>query len=143
VPRLSLPSSAAAHRVPKHTYAMSQAWKPTAARLRCSWLIGRWIQANLDGFRQILLPLNAKVIERLKESNPMIASLGPRITASKSARCSATSLQRVLGQFDPFSPGLDPNAPGGRLLLVAPNIVSVERGTQRRSRRLPALGLPA
>ena len=24
----------------------------------------RWIQANLDGFRQILLPLNAKVIDR-------------------------------------------------------------------------------
>ena len=30
----------------------------------------RWIQANLDGFRQILLPLNAKVIDRMKQSNP-------------------------------------------------------------------------
>src|SRR4030095_6921130 len=29
--------------------------------------------------------------------------------------------------FDPFFPGADSNAPGGRLLLVAPNIVSVER----------------
>src|SRR5436190_24063340 len=40
----------------------------------------RWIQANLDGFRQILLPLNAKVIEKLKQSNPTMANLGPRIT---------------------------------------------------------------
>ena len=28
---------------------------------------------------------------------------------------------------NPFFPGADPNAPGGRLLLVAPNIVSIER----------------
>jgi uncharacterized protein (DUF2342 family) len=40
----------------------------------------RWIQANLDGFRQILLPLNAKAIERLKDSSPTVASFGPRIT---------------------------------------------------------------
>ena len=36
----------------------------------------RWIQANLDGFRQILLPLNAKVIERMKQSSPTVASVG-------------------------------------------------------------------
>ena len=32
----------------------------------------------------------------------------------------------MLGQFDPFYPGAE-GEPGGRLLLVAPNIVSVER----------------
>jgi coenzyme F420 biosynthesis associated uncharacterized protein len=86
-----------------------------------------WIQANLDGFRQILLPLNAKVIERLNESNPMIASLGPRITGVEVGALLSYLSSKVLGQFDPFFPGLDPSAPGGRLLLVAPNIVSVER----------------
>ena len=39
-----------------------------------------WIQANLDGFRQILNPLNDKVAEKLKDSNSTMASIGPRIT---------------------------------------------------------------
>ena len=50
---------------------------------------------------------------------------------------------KVLGQFDPFFPGADADAPGGRLLLVAPNIVAIERELDVRTRRLPALGLPA
>ncbi len=87
----------------------------------------RWIQANLDGFRQILLPLNAKVIERLNQSNPTMANLGPRITGIEVGALLSYLSSKVLGQFDPFFPGADSNAPGGRLLLVAPNIVSVER----------------
>ena len=87
----------------------------------------RWIQANLDGFRQILLPLNAKVIERLKQSSPTMANLGPRITGMEVGALLSYLSSKVLGQFDPFFPGTDPHAPGGRLLLVAPNIVSVER----------------
>ena len=87
----------------------------------------RWIQANLDGFRQILLPLNAKVIERLNQSNPTMATIGPRITGIEVGALLSYLSSKVLGQFDPFFPGADANAPGGRLLLVAPNIVSVER----------------
>jgi coenzyme F420 biosynthesis associated uncharacterized protein len=87
----------------------------------------RWIQANLDGFRQILLPLNAKVIERLNQSNPTMANIGPRITGIEVGALLSYLSSKVLGQFDPFFPGADSNAPGGRLLLVAPNIVSVER----------------
>lgn len=87
----------------------------------------RWIQANLDGFRQILLPLNAKVIERLKQSNPTMANLGPRITGVEVGALLSYLSSKVLGQFDPFFPGASPSAPGGRLLLVAPNIVSIER----------------
>jgi coenzyme F420 biosynthesis associated uncharacterized protein len=87
----------------------------------------RWIQANLDGFRQILLPLNAKAIERLKDSSPTVASLGPRITGVEVGALLSYLSSKVLGQFDPFFPGADSKAPGGRLLLVAPNIVSIER----------------
>jgi coenzyme F420 biosynthesis associated uncharacterized protein len=87
----------------------------------------RWIQANLDGFRQILLPLNAKVIERMKESSPTMANLGPRITGVEVGALLSYLSSKVLGQFDPFFPGADAGAPGGRLLLVAPNIVSIER----------------
>jgi coenzyme F420 biosynthesis associated uncharacterized protein len=87
----------------------------------------RWIQANLDGFRQILLPLNAKVIDRMKQSSPTAASLGPRITGVEVGALLSYLSSKVLGQFDPFFPGADSSAPGGRLLLVAPNIVSIER----------------
>jgi len=87
----------------------------------------RWIQANLDGFRQILLPLNAKAIERLKDSSPTVASFGPRITGVEVGALLSYLSSKVLGQFDPFFPGTDSDAPGGRLLLVAPNIVAIER----------------
>ena len=87
----------------------------------------RWIQANLDGFRQILLPLNAKVIERMKQSNPTMANLGPRITGVEVGALLSYLSSKVLGQFDPFFPGSNSTAPGGRLLLVAPNIVAIER----------------
>ena len=86
----------------------------------------RWIQANLDGFRQILGPLNAKVIERMKQSSPTVASVGPRITGVEVGALLSYLSSKVLG-FDRFFPGADPNAPGGRLLLVAPNIVAIER----------------
>ena len=87
----------------------------------------RWIQANIDGFRQILLPLNAKAVDRLKNSSPTAASVGPRITGVEVGALLSYLAPKVLGQFDPFFPGADPNAPGGRLLLVAPNIVAIER----------------
>ena len=37
-----------------------------------------WIQANLDGFRQILSPLTAKAAERMQ--NPAMVAVGSRIT---------------------------------------------------------------
>jgi coenzyme F420 biosynthesis associated uncharacterized protein len=53
--------------------------------------------------------------------------VGPRITGVEVGALLSYLSSKVLGQFDPFFPGADPNAPGGRLLLVAPNIVSIER----------------
>ena len=87
----------------------------------------RWIQANLDGFRQILVPLNAKAIERLKNTSSAAASLGPRITGVEVGALLSYLSSKVLGQFDPFYPGTDSTSAAGRLLLVAPNIVSIER----------------
>ena len=87
-----------------------------------------WIQANLDGFRQILNPLNDKVAEKLKDSNSTMASIGPRITGIEVGALLSYLAPKVLGQFDPFFPGTGTDGePGGRLLLVAPNIVAIER----------------
>ncbi|HWJ52823.1 MAG TPA: zinc-dependent metalloprotease [Propionibacteriaceae bacterium] len=80
----------------------------------------RWIQANLDGFRQVLAPLNAKAAEKLKNASPAMAGIGPRITGVEVGALLSYLAPKVLGQFDPFFPG-------GRLLLVAPNIVAIER----------------
>jgi coenzyme F420 biosynthesis associated uncharacterized protein len=95
----------------------------------------RWIEANIDGFRQVLAPLNAKTAERTKNSNPALVSIGARITGVEVGALLSYLAPKVLGQFDPFYPGVDRVAdaetgelpPGGRLLLVAPNIVAVER----------------
>ncbi len=86
-----------------------------------------WIQANIDAFRTILAPLNEKAAERLQDSP--FAGLGGRITGVEVGALLSYLAPKVLGQFDPFYPGPAGVAdhPGGRLLLVAPNVVAVER----------------
>ena len=95
----------------------------------------RWIQANIDGFRQVLAPLTAKAAEKMSTQNPALVGIGARITGVEVGALLSYLAPKVLGQFDPFFPGLTPPngdgqaspRPGGRLLLVAPNIVAVER----------------
>ncbi|MFL6065422.1 MAG: zinc-dependent metalloprotease, partial [Friedmanniella sp.] len=84
-----------------------------------------WIQANLDGFRETLAPLDAKLREKLSH-NPAMSAIGSRVTGAEIGLLLSYLAPKVLGQFDPFFPGA-PGEPGGRLLLVAPNVVAVER----------------
>ncbi len=83
----------------------------------------RWIEANIDGFRQVLAPLTAKAAERMANQSPALTGVGARVTGIEVGALLSYLAPKVLGQFDPFFPG----EPGGRLLLVAPNIVTVER----------------
>ena len=83
-----------------------------------------WIQANLDGFRQILAPLAARAAA--KTQNSTLVGAGARVTGLEVGALLSYLAPKVLGQFDPFYPGA-PGQPGGRLLLVAPNIVAIER----------------
>jgi coenzyme F420 biosynthesis associated uncharacterized protein len=88
-----------------------------------------WVQANADGFRQILRPLIARMRER-GEPSGVSAAIGSRVTGVEAGGLLAYLSNKVLGQFDPFytgTPSADGSAHGGRLLLVAPNIVQVER----------------
>jgi coenzyme F420 biosynthesis associated uncharacterized protein len=86
-----------------------------------------WIQANIDAFRTILTPLNDRVAERMQ--NSALGGLGGRITGVEVGALLSYLAPKVLGQFDPFFPGQpgESEHPGGRLLLVAPNVVAVER----------------
>ncbi|MEW9264029.1 zinc-dependent metalloprotease [Kineococcus endophyticus] len=94
-----------------------------------------WAQANVDAFRALLAPV---VVPHRPGSPPGRAgqavdrattAVGRRTTGAELGSLIAFLSSRVLGQFDVFA-GLD--APDGRvepgrLLLVAPNVVQVER----------------
>jgi coenzyme F420 biosynthesis associated uncharacterized protein len=79
-----------------------------------------WIQANADGFRVAIAPMVDKLSSKKAPSGLSLA-IGSRITGAEVGGLLGFLAGKVLGQFDPFY------APDGRLLLVAPNIVHVER----------------
>ena len=95
-----------------------------------------WIRANVDGFRVVLDPLVEHMRERGTAPPPgsVIGTVGSRVTGMQAGLILAYLAGRVLGQYELFLPP-DPDAtepstadaPAGRLTLVAPNIVMVER----------------
>jgi len=79
-----------------------------------------WVQANADAFATLLQP----IVDKLSHKKPptgLTAAIGSRITGAEIGGVLGFLGSKVLGQFDPF------HEPDGRLLLVAPNIVHVER----------------
>jgi coenzyme F420 biosynthesis associated uncharacterized protein len=116
-----------------------------------------WIQANVDGFATVISPLVDKLQQRKGPPSPMVQAVGSRVTGLELGGLLGFLSSKVLGQFDPFyaAPALPPGPsaqpagtpdgmgaagagtsdgadadlrpPAGRLLLVAPNIVHVER----------------
>src|SRR5215472_6217549 len=92
-----------------------------------------WIRANVDGFRVVLDPLVQRMSEtsNVPQAGSVITAVGSRVTGMQAGLILAYLASRVLGQYELFLPP-DPDAPGteapaGRLTLVAPNIVMVER----------------
>jgi coenzyme F420 biosynthesis associated uncharacterized protein len=79
-----------------------------------------WVQANADGFRVAISPMVDKLSAK-KPPTGLSLAIGSRITGAEVGGLLGFLASKVLGQFDPF------HAPDGRLLLVAPNIVHVER----------------
>jgi coenzyme F420 biosynthesis associated uncharacterized protein len=83
-----------------------------------------WIRANAEGFKIVTEPLARKLNEKREGVPPSgLAALGPKATALELGTLLAYLSHRILGQYEIFQ---EP----GRLLLVAPNIVSVERELQ-------------
>ncbi len=80
-----------------------------------------WIQANADGFDLMLAPFVDKVTAKKGPPSGLTKAVGSRVTGAEVGALLGFLGGKVLGQFDPF------HAPSGRLLLVAPNIVHVER----------------
>ncbi|MDT0341779.1 zinc-dependent metalloprotease [Streptomyces litchfieldiae] len=96
-----------------------------------------WVRANVAGFREVLQPLMARMRER-RASMPggsALTMVGSKVTGVEVGMLLSFLSSRVLGQYETFAPAT-PALPGGggpgtgvagRLLLVAPNIVHVER----------------
>ncbi|MDW4911842.1 zinc-dependent metalloprotease [Streptomyces californicus] len=92
-----------------------------------------WIKANVAGFRELLKPLLAKMEDR-RSGGPggaVLGAVGGKVTGVELGMLLSFLASRVLGQYETFAPAtreLPASANGGgRLLLVAPNIVHVER----------------
>jgi coenzyme F420 biosynthesis associated uncharacterized protein len=96
-----------------------------------------WIRANVDGFRVVLEPLVEQLRERTQgaaanQSRPgsVLSTVGSRVTGIQAGLILAYLSGRVLGQYELFLPPetspVDGQQPG-RLTLVAPNIVMIER----------------
>src|SRR4051794_13056730 len=80
-----------------------------------------WVDANTVGMAALLDPLADALQEAQgKEPGPVAAAIGSRATGVQAGGVLAFLCSRVLGQYEVFGTG-------GRLLLVAPNIVETER----------------
>ncbi|WP_200304500.1 zinc-dependent metalloprotease [Streptomyces adelaidensis] len=92
-----------------------------------------WVRANVAGFRELLKPLLDKMQER-RGSTPggaVLGAVGGKVTGVELGMLLSFLASRVLGQYETFAPATRElpagENGGGRLLLVAPNIVHVER----------------
>ncbi len=88
-----------------------------------------WIQANADGFAEVMNPLIERVQARRGTPSPMAESVGSKVTGLEVGGLLGFMSSKVLGQFDPFFAPVGVDAgdrTAGRLLLVAPNIVHAE-----------------
>jgi len=80
-----------------------------------------WVDANTAGMAALLDPL-ADALQKAqgKAPGPLATAIGSRATGVQAGGVLAFLCTRVLGQYEVFGSG-------GRLLLVAPNIVETER----------------
>jgi len=88
-----------------------------------------WAKANTQSFAVMLKPAMQKMLDTRRGSlSPAAAQVSGAITGSQLGAVLAFLSSKVLGQYDPFAAlAENSTAPAaGRLLLVAPNIVSVE-----------------
>lgn len=86
-----------------------------------------WATANVDGFRTLLAPAVARAAERRdRQPGAVAAAIGSRVTGAEVGSLLAFLASRVLGQYDVFGEPPD-GGTAGRLLLVAPNVMQVER----------------
>jgi coenzyme F420 biosynthesis associated uncharacterized protein len=88
-----------------------------------------WAKANVQSFEALLDPVLRRLAATKGEKlSANVTALGSGVTGAEMGTILAFLSSKVLGQYDPFAGLLHANVPtGGRLLIVAPNIVEIER----------------
>ncbi|MGI8625966.1 MAG: zinc-dependent metalloprotease [Geodermatophilaceae bacterium] len=80
-----------------------------------------WIDINASGMSSLITPLAQRLVDsQEKPSSALTIAIGSRVTGAQAGAVLSFVASRVLGQYEIFGSG-------GELLLVAPNIVEVER----------------
>jgi coenzyme F420 biosynthesis associated uncharacterized protein len=89
----------------------------------------RWLDVNIESFGSLVTPLLERMAEeRTGATGAVLNGVGSRVTGAELGALLAFVGTRVLGQYEPFLPAAGAKEDErGSLLLVAPNIVSVER----------------
>jgi len=80
-----------------------------------------WIEANVASMSTVMDPLTEKLVAG-KQPGRLASAVGGRVTGTQAGAVLAFLSGKVLGQYEFFS------RQDGQLLLVAPNLVAVERG---------------
>lgn len=83
----------------------------------------RWIEANLDTFAELMDPMMDQ-LTKTRSSSPAMRAVTQKVSGAEVGAAMAFLSSKVLGQFDPF---YSDGPVSGRLLLVAPNVLRVER----------------
>jgi coenzyme F420 biosynthesis associated uncharacterized protein len=80
-----------------------------------------WAAVNVDGFKVVLEPLTAKLMDRQRHA--VATAVTAKVTALQLGTVLGWLSSKVLGQYEAFTAEGTP----GRLVLVAPNIVETEQ----------------
>ncbi|MCY0904173.1 zinc-dependent metalloprotease [Arthrobacter sp. H14-L1] len=98
-----------------------------------------WARANTQSFSVLMASTMAALAKKQAAQRPSSTAVSGTVTGAQLGSVLAFLSSKVLGQYDPFAEPASPASPastagaestgagGGRLLLVAPNILSVER----------------
>jgi len=84
----------------------------------------RWIEANIDTFAELIDPVMVELSRTRAAASPAMRGVTRKVSGAEVGAAMAFLAGRVLGQFDPFYAR---DGVFGRLLLVAPNVLRVER----------------
>ena len=92
----------------------------------------RWVEANLATFRILIDPVVTRLESEGKAPKGATRAIGSKVSGAEIGALMSFMSGKVLGQFDPFFEGAAAesghvHSSGGRLMLVAPNIVQAER----------------
>ena len=79
-----------------------------------------WARANAEGFEVVLEPLKETLLAKQSRASSAVTA---KVAAVQLGSLLAWMSNKVLGQYEAFQPA----GQEGRLLLVAPNIVEIER----------------